>query len=249
MAQNCKYDSLTNSIDITHLEIYVGQTIYVPDGHLFKKYGYDHFMKNLKGDIYHQTIFDKSKYESLSKRYFKIIGTGTPYGKTYKYIELKDTTKNEHLYYIVKSDNENEVNPELIFTGYLARMGKILIGKDVYLDTEKPHKIHRFYFNENNGEFSIDFGGIKDYPYSDNLLLQSKQNELLFNENNERNKNIEIYGDLKIGMKKDIVLKICGTPNNVNKTIDKSGVHEQLVYTNKYVYIDNEIVTSIQYMN
>ncbi len=247
-AQNCKYDSLNNSIDTYHLEMYIGQTVYIPDGYLFKD-GYYNFLKNLKGDIYHETLFDKSKHESLSKRYFKIIGTGTPSGKTFKYLELKDTTNNEHLYYRVNPSDENDVNPEVIFTGYLAKMGKSLVDKKIYLDTDKSHKICKFYFDENHSEFSIDFNDIEGYPYSDKMLILSKQYELLYNEFNERKKNREIYGDIKIGMKKEIALKICGAPNNVNKTIDKSGTHEQLVYSNKYIYIDNGTVTSIQYMN
>ena len=51
----------------------------------------------------------------------------------------------------------------------------------------------------------------------------------------------------RIGMTKEEVLNSSwGRPESINRTITDSGVSEQWVYYNRYVYIENGVVTSIQ---
>ena len=52
---------------------------------------------------------------------------------------------------------------------------------------------------------------------------------------------------VSIGMNADDVLQSSwGKPERVNKTRTAAGMHEQWVYRNNYIYLDNGIVTAIQ---
>lgn len=58
---------------------------------------------------------------------------------------------------------------------------------------------------------------------------------------------LKIYlGEIWIGMTKQMLLDSKGYPKNINKTVNTVGVHEQWVYETKFVYLDNDIVTSWQ---
>ena len=55
-----------------------------------------------------------------------------------------------------------------------------------------------------------------------------------------------VYNEVKMGMPKELVYILLGYPNKVNKTVFQNHTSEQLVYDNKYIYLDNDQVTTIQ---
>ncbi|MDE6159785.1 MAG: hypothetical protein K2F69_06855 [Bacteroidaceae bacterium] len=54
-------------------------------------------------------------------------------------------------------------------------------------------------------------------------------------------------GRIKIGMTEEMCREAGGEPEKINTTITKDTFYEQWVYKYKYVYLENGIVTSIQY--
>lgn len=53
-------------------------------------------------------------------------------------------------------------------------------------------------------------------------------------------------GKIWIGMTKSMLLESWGRPNDINRTVGAWGVHEQWVFGDTYVYLENDIVTSWQ---
>ena len=49
-----------------------------------------------------------------------------------------------------------------------------------------------------------------------------------------------------IGMTDDMLLIALGSPNEINRTVGRWGVHEQWVYEREYYYFENGIMTSYQ---
>ncbi len=62
---------------------------------------------------------------------------------------------------------------------------------------------------------------------------------------------------LEIGMRQEQVIEVWGQPNDINRTVTKSAIHEQWVYGCRgasptqivwvYLYFDNYILTAWQY--
>lgn len=55
-----------------------------------------------------------------------------------------------------------------------------------------------------------------------------------------------LRGEIAIGWSRNAVLESWGEPSSVNRTITRAGTHEQWVYRDAYVYLDNGRVTAIQ---
>jgi hypothetical protein len=51
---------------------------------------------------------------------------------------------------------------------------------------------------------------------------------------------------IKIGMKKEMVIDSWGEPEDIHRTVGTWGVHEQWIYGTKYLYFENNILTSFQ---
>lgn len=62
----------------------------------------------------------------------------------------------------------------------------------------------------------------------------------------ERNANRILSGEIWIGMTSEMARDSKGSPNKINKTVGNWGVHEQWVYDNKYLYFENDVLTSWQ---
>lgn len=53
-------------------------------------------------------------------------------------------------------------------------------------------------------------------------------------------------GEIWIGMKRQMLIDSRGYPEDVNRTVTSRTVHEQFVYGDKYIYVENGIVTAWQ---
>ncbi len=51
---------------------------------------------------------------------------------------------------------------------------------------------------------------------------------------------------ISLGMTTKHVILSWGKPQNINRSIGRWGVHEQWVYSNRYLYFENGILTSLQ---
>lgn len=66
-----------------------------------------------------------------------------------------------------------------------------------------------------------------------------------------QNKNDILDGQIRIGMTKEMIIASWGNPFDINRTVTRYGVREQLVYgsdisNRRYVYIDDGLMTSFQ---
>lgn len=88
------------------------------------------------------------------------------------------------------------------------------------------------------------------------LLEQKEVNKLELEQKIIDQKNIKKYGKetynkLKkglfwIGMTKEMAILSLGYPNDINKTVTRTHISEQWVYTNTYLYFENGILESYQ---
>lgn len=53
-------------------------------------------------------------------------------------------------------------------------------------------------------------------------------------------------GKVSMGMTTDMVVEAWGRPEDINRTVGSWGVHEQWVYSNNYLYFEDDILTSWQ---
>lgn len=95
----------------------------------------------------------------------------------------------------------------------------------------------------------------KDQQNANAKRIQAEKEEKIEIEK-QKNRLIEKYGSeigsrvfekqIWIGMTKAMLIDSRGNPSDINRTVGSWGVHEQCVYYNYYVYIENGIVTSWQ---
>ena len=62
----------------------------------------------------------------------------------------------------------------------------------------------------------------------------------------ENDWNIITAREIRIGMTREMLLMSWGDPEDINRTVTKDSVSEQLVYGYQYVYVENGVVTAWQ---
>lgn len=240
------YDSLSNSINRLHLNAYQGQIIYIPRNMFLSNIGFKHFFsKEYSSAIYkkNKKYFDTSLYESLAGRYFKI--QGIKYHDDFGYFELNDTASHEIIYYEVLPSGEFTFTPEFIFCSYISKMNSIYQGQYLYLDINNLQKCIGVFYDEKHNNLFLRFENGESKDMTDNLFEIHNTCIEINGELTLRKKYEEIYGKVKIGMRKNIVLLVKGKANNITSVRDKNGLHEILHFNNEDVFIDNDRVTSI----
>jgi len=65
----------------------------------------------------------------------------------------------------------------------------------------------------------------------------------------EQNLKLAAEGKVRVGMTDDSVRQAWGAPDRINRTRLRGLVREQWVYRDQYVYLENDVVTSIQTLN
>lgn len=58
--------------------------------------------------------------------------------------------------------------------------------------------------------------------------------------------NMVLNGKVKIGWTKELCRLSWGEPNDINSTLTSRTKHEQWVYSGRYLYFENDILTTIQ---
>lgn len=208
--------------------------------------------KNKTFEISDKLMRYKSKGIKLSKKKKIIIGIALilvsfmciPAIKFYKDYQYKTG------YNLTYTKKVNNIENLVLEKKYLeaGELNRIYFKNDDYNQKSIEEKIYVCHYDDD----ILTFTQADEKLKKDKLDKQSKQ--ISDKEYNEKFK--EKYGfdpklgknyDVSIGMTKDEVLNSkWGRPQDVNKTTTKYGVHEQWVYRNKYLYFDDEILTSIQ---
>nr|DAV52396.1 MAG TPA: hypothetical protein [Caudoviricetes sp.] len=243
------YDSTQNLLDKAKLELYIGQTFYLPKTENEKERGFYDFKKNIKGKVYKPiggAYSRKTKYEAVAGKYFEVIGIER---KTRAYIEdvyihLKNKETNEELYF-----DFGKLGFPFIVQGYYEKTRTNMIGRVFYLDFGRtPKKCVDYYIEE-----GVTYSEVLKFDDNSTRIL----GELLWAEDeigrrtnikiDENEKIREQYGELRLGIDERTCEMICGSPLKKNISEGEWGKHEQWVYSDKYIYLENGKVTSIQY--
>lgn len=242
------YDSIRNYLEKNELEQYVGQTFYLPKTTYEEEKGFPHFKKDIKGTAYkaiNKTSSAKTKYEAVSGKYFKVIGverkTRAYVGDIY--IHLMDIETKAELYY-----DFGKCKFPFIVQGYYEKMHNELIGRTFYFDFGKTKKCIDYYIKE-----GVDFSEMVKFEdgttriFGNLLLAEDAAGRNVSKQIENDKKNKAKYGELRLGIDENACEKICGSPIKKNISEGEWGKHEQWVYDDKYIYLENGKVTSIQY--
>jgi len=100
----------------------------------------------------------------------------------------------------------------------------------------------------------IEKDSIKGYTSEMYLFNNQQMNKI--KKNHDKDKIKKKYGEfvankifnheIWIGMTADMARLSIGSPMEINRTIGSWGIHEQWVYKNRYLYFENDILTSWQ---
>lgn len=136
------------------------------------------------------------------------------------------------------------------------QLGEIKTGDKVKVIDSLIKRNYKVYFNGIEG-YALKLAFISEneakYKLEQDSLLKEKQ--LLAIENRKKGL-IKKYGQTNgtkifnqkiwIGMTKDMLFESWGQPDNINRSVGAWGVHEQMIYGNTNVYIENDVLTSWQ---
>ena len=267
-----KYDSLSKYIKADNLSKYINQNIYISNSKSVKIVGFTNFYASLGGKRYCPYDDTASRPDSLCCRFFRIKSVGIYNNK--KYMQLVDDSRKDKdsLFYIFEKDDYEPL--ELILYGYFIKMKELLLNKTFYRVnhvSDTPLKCDSVYIKDGpmDTEVKAKFSdGLTEeaepgiVKRSNDYLRDKKETEerekiakkemeeeekIAQKEMVQRKLAIKKYGNVRIGMRRDIVLKVCGNPDKINTTITRYVKSEQFIYEDKlYIYIDNGRVSAIQ---
>jgi len=269
-----KYDSLSKYIKADNLSKYINQNIYISNSNLVRSVRFINFYASLGGKKYspYGGTGKLNNPDSLCGRILRINSIGV-YNNN-KYIQLVDDSRKnkESLFYIFEKDDYKPL--ELILYGYFIKMKELLLNKTFYRVNDvfnTPLKCDSVYIKDGPMETEVkakfNNGHIEDaspeiVKRSNDYLRDKKETEerdkmrqkemeedekIAQKEMVQRKLAIKKYGNVRIGMRRDIVFKVCGDPDKINTTITRYGKSEQFIYEDKlYIYIDNGRVSAIQ---
>ena len=243
------YDSTQNCLDKTELEQYIGQTFYLPKTENERERGFYDFKKDIKGKVYKPVggaYSRKTKYEAVAGKYFEVIGVerNTRAYINDVYIHLKNKETNEELYF-----DYGKLGFPFIVQGYYEKTRSNMIGRLFYLDFGRNPKKCIDYYIEEGATYSevLKFDDNSTRIFGKQLLIEDEVGRKTNIKMHEDEKIKEQYGELRLGIDERTCEIICGPPLKKNISEGEWGKHAQWVYSDKYVYLENGKVTSIQY--
>ena len=214
-----------------------------------KERGFYDFKKDVKGKVYKPiggAYSRKTRYDAVAGKYFEVVGverkTRAYIGDVY--ILLKNKETNEELYF-----DYGKMGFPFIVQGYYEKTRSNMLGRVFYLDFgRKPKKCIDYYIEEGTTYSEVlKFDDNSTRILGELLLAEDEIGRKTNIKINEGEKIREQYGELRLGIDERTCEMICGSPLKKNISEGEWGKHEQWVYSDKYIYLENGKVTSIQY--
>lgn len=173
----------------------------------------------------------------------------------------------------IDGDEHTYILPDAIYTGEIDSFKEKYLNKELYskfmVNGKRFQKvkvievgagkddepIRAVVINENGDKEQIDFctcgtNVSSVYFYSNSIdrffTTDNPKNDY---KGREENWDLVCERKIKIGFTKDELIFSWGTPKRINETTVSGKVHQQYVYSDQYVYLDNGIVTSFQSTN
>lgn len=254
-----KYDSLSGDVKEDSLNKYIGQCIYTTKDKMNE--GFLNFYKNLNGDAYYSNNANQyyDRFNCLTGRILKIKDLGKTISGE-KYIQLIDDSNNEILYYIYGKGTDKDYYKPFILYGYYIKLKNMLQGYKCFDGYNRYKTCDSIFIDDDilSPEIKVKYSTGKIENAYPNIIrnsiaekefadLEMKVLNDKIKAEEERILNIKKYGWVKIGMRRNIILKVCGEPDKINTTTTRYGKFEQLIYDDKlYIYIENGRVSAIQ---
>ena len=243
------YDSTRNCLSKSELEQYRGHIFYLPKTTMELEKGFSGFKRDIKGNVFkptNKTTFAKTKYETIAGRYFDVIGIerNTRAYKNDVYIHLRERETGDELYY----DYGKDIFP-FIVQGYYEKARNEMIGRTFYFDFGKVLKRCVDYYIEEGLTYSeiLKFDDNTTRIVGDLLFNEDAIGRTVYESRQKENEIETKYGKLRLGINESECEIVCGSPIKKNVSEGEWGKHEQWVYDDKFIYLENGKVTSIQY--
>jgi len=212
-------------------------------------------LENRKNQLLEQILVLRNKIDSLNNT----INSNNSQIANLKDLKLsKKTIKINHKKIINVYDIRSIANGKIIFTIPKKETVELLDYKEDFWLIKYKDKTGLVYYpvfsknseaNEFKKELIYKTKKKNDAKEKENKQL-TKKRTLEHLKQKYGNYAFYIYNSkVKIGMTKAMVIESIGTPNNKNITKGSYGIHEQWVYSNKYLYFENGKLTTIQTSN
>lgn len=217
-----------------------------------------------------------SKYEDLAGKYFEVLDTVTNKYSTIFLKLRETVSKDIILFKYNPKSEYLRLDFPFIVVGYYEKQKQKVVGelfailsfstygaKDIETGDEISFNVKDNSPKLYNEWLCVDYLIDEGYMWDEVLILENNKGQKikmpikdafitnkvsLEAERELRNKEAieKKYGELKIGMSASLCRLICGKPKSINKTIASSGMMEQWVYADKYLYFENDILVTIQ---
>ena len=255
MVENCNYNEIRNKVEI----------VFAESGESLQKYGYQ--------GIYKIPDFGNSiSYNKLVGKKGKVLELVTDrIGISFYKILLE----NCEIVYAHKMGKRTEIEIDGTYAISELDESKKLISKNIWISqNEWNNRKQRLITEDKNIYYPIDhleqvkvvdvFTKQIGHSYGSKQFFLKVQkasgeigylgyNDENFYENNPIDKawDKDIISLIKaqriiIGMTKEQILLSWGKPDKINRTVGSWGVHEQWIYGDKYLYLENDKLTSFQ---
>jgi hypothetical protein len=216
-----------------------------------------------------------SNYNELEGKNFKVldvIESKNTLGKIY-FLKLQETISNDIVYF--NYDAKYDQNFHFIVVGFAEKLKRQMVGqtfvfneiKSEYNDIKTGKKINfelgkewecfnmtldaRSYtlsllFKDDNGqEFAIPYSSIKGEKKRYKIFTKKEADDYKIKFGQDIWNSI-LQGKIAIGMTKEMCILSWGKSEKINRTITAEKISEQWVYSNNYLYFEDDILKAIQ---
>lgn len=215
-----------------------------------------------------------SKYDSLNEKYFKVLDVINHPTITMFYLKLEEKESKDIIYYEYQLVYEDRF--PFIVVGFFEKQKKIVIGQEfVFADKvlesstdiqtgkqitvtsgqtwkctdltieEKDYRLALVIENSLGEKATIPHWRVfeeRKHKYAYTATETANYRKKFGKENFDR----ILKGKVKIGFTKEMCKLSWGEPDSINETITSGKRSEQWVYSDNYLYFDNDILTAMQ---
>jgi len=256
--ENCNFEDITGKTEI----------VFINQPPSLAKYGYGdiHYSPSLqsKSISYNQLVGKHGKIIGSIKNYFKIVLDNCQVVYAYRTFRK---TKGEYT-------SENDIMGTYTISQY--NTAKELIGKSIWVNQKRLGKYRKQHLYTDSDAISYSIKHLEklsvegillsaighSYGLNHFFLIVKKEtgeigyigyNKINFYVNDPIDSSWDTNvvtlinnNQVAIGMTKKQVLISWGEPDDINRTVGSWGTHEQWIYGDRYLYIENDVLKSFQ---
>ena len=263
------------SIEEKEIKKYINKTLYLDDDPIIKSLGLTFYKDCKQNEVYMCCdSYNNSKYNAVINKYYSVIGyekcPNKITGNDEFYMKIVEKESSDTIFFLYRNNRHGYEFPFIIKEDYDKEKNSYLEKKFILKSTynligiEDINTKEEIKFKKWDKWKCIDY--VKKEYEGFGLLIQNDSKQTFFIEKSMMEtytlpaEKIELYkkkfglkflndildGNVSIGMTKEICELAWGKPSDINKTVTKSGIKEQWVYSKNYLYFTNGKLTAIQ---